>query len=262
MRNPYESDACSNLVTAHDATRSVWADILAQAVTGEHIGTMNYKTLAEMCDDYLEKAEALEHAEREEAHARMFRHAGRQMGFNIHADVLAPYWGRIRAAFVSRANAGDRTACFVIQEVMLESFAVATYERIARIAPGIIGQTFEAVAHEERGHVQHAVTFLREERAKGAERFDATVRAAHGEVMTTLAEMVAAEDPHGHCGLCRGSCVKRALPAVGLSTAELRGASLRQYMDTLDAIGVGQAVRVRASGCHPGSEAQPPLPDL
>src|SRR5450631_778949 len=111
-----ESDRCSHeeACSLTDVTTSVWADVLAQAVTGEHIGTLNYRTLAEICDDSLEKAEALEHASREEAHARMFRLAGRQMGFNVEADVLAPYWGRIRAAFVSRANAGDRTACFVI----------------------------------------------------------------------------------------------------------------------------------------------------
>jgi fatty aldehyde decarbonylase len=226
-----------------EVTTPVWIDVLAQAVTGERIGAMNYETLAAMCGDVAEREEALEHAAREEAHARMFRVAGRELGADITANVDAPYWARIRAAFVDRAEAGDRIACFVVQEVMLESFAVASYGRIARVAPGLIGRTFAAIAEEEREHVAHAVALLRDEREKDAARFDATVRAMHDEVMTTLAEMVAREDPRGHCGLCRTACVKRSLVAAGLTTAELRGASLRQYMETLDAIGVpGDAV--------------------
>lgn len=217
---------------------SVWADILAQAVTGEHIGVMNYRTLAELCDDAGQKEEALEHADRESAHARMFLSAAREVGADVCSDTAAPYWARIRSAFVERADARDRTACFVIQEVMLESFAVASYTRIARVAPGTIGRAFGAIAEEERGHVEHAVALLRGERDADAARFDETVRTAHGQVMTTLASMVAREDPDGHCGLCRTTCVKKSLASVGLSTAELRGAALRQYMDTLDAIGV------------------------
>jgi hypothetical protein len=60
----------------------------------------------------------------------------------------------------------------------------------------------------------------------------------HDEVMTTLAEMVAREDRAGHCGLCRGECVKPSLPGVGVSLSEVRGASLRRYLQTLDEIGV------------------------
>ena len=56
--------------------------------------------------------------------------------------------------------------------------------------------------------------------------------------MTALAEMVAREDPSGHCGLCKGSCVKQSLPRVGLGLSEVRGASLRRYLKTLDEIGV------------------------
>lgn len=49
-----------------------------------------------------------------------------------------------------------------------------------------------------------------------------------------LAEMLARECTHGHCEVCQGSCVKPSLFEVSLSAAELRGASLRRYLDTLD----------------------------
>ncbi len=60
----------------------------------------------------------------------------------------------------------------------------------------------------------------------------------HEQVMTALAEMVAREDRSGHCGLCKTACVKRSLPRVGLGLSDVRGASLRRYLKTLDEIGV------------------------
>ena len=56
--------------------------------------------------------------------------------------------------------------------------------------------------------------------------------------MTTLAEMLAKDCRHGHCEVCQGSCVKPALPDISLSAAELRGASLQQYLLTLDKLGL------------------------
>ena len=71
-----------------------------------------------------------------------------------------------------------------------------------------------------------------------AQRFDDKVYRLHLEVMTTLAEMLAKDCSHGHCEVCHGSCVKPSLPDVRLSAAELRGASLHQYLKTLDKLGL------------------------
>jgi len=56
--------------------------------------------------------------------------------------------------------------------------------------------------------------------------------------MTTLAKMLAKECKDGHCEVCHASCVKPALFGVRLSAAELRGASLQQYLKTLDMLGI------------------------
>ena len=40
----------------------IWQDVLAQAITGELFAAMNYTSLADVCDDPAEVAEALEHA--------------------------------------------------------------------------------------------------------------------------------------------------------------------------------------------------------
>lgn len=221
-----------------DEDAAIWGDVLAQAVTGELVGAMNYETLAELYHDAGEKAEALEHAAGERAHAALFRAAGLDLGIEVAVNLEAQYWQRIRSAFRARAEAGDLVDCIVAQEVMLESFAVASYQVVAAAAPGKLGSTFGRIAGEEAEHVVHAIGMLRAERARDPGTFDARVHRMHQQIMTPLAEMVAREDPGGHCGLCKGSCVKQSLPRVGLGLSEIRGASLRRYLQTLDEIGV------------------------
>lgn len=217
---------------------SIWRDILAQAVTGEMIGSLNYATLADLYDQDAERNEAIEHSNEEKAHAARFSAVGWDLNLPASADTSAPYWNRIRTAFLSRADRSDLIACILAQEVMLEAFAVATYELIGQVAPGKLGSIFSTIAREECEHVGHAISTLQIERRRAPRVFDENVREVHEEVMITLAEMVAREDHNGHCGLCHVSCAKPSLPTVGLSTATLRGVSLRRYLKTLDQIGV------------------------
>jgi hypothetical protein len=109
---------------------------------------------------------------------------------------------------------------------------------VGKVAPGSLGTTFASIAAEEEEHVDHAMAILRAERALDPQRFDDKVYRLHLDVMTTLAKMLAKECKDGHCEVCHASCVKPALFDVRLSAAELRGASLQQYLKTLDMLGI------------------------
>jgi len=216
----------------------VYADILSQAATGELVGMQNFAVLVGLYDDIDEKIEALEHAEIEKRHAVTFRSLARDLGVTAIADLDAPYWRRIHEAFLRRAAKRDLTACMLIQELMLESFAVSMYGRIGATAPGRLGRTFAAIAAEETEHLNHAVELLQRDFAVDPEGLESKVAAVHDEVMTVLAEMVAREDPAGHCGLCREACVKGSLGRVNLDIVRLRGEALNLYMRSLDRIGL------------------------
>ena len=216
----------------------IWQDILAQAMTGELVAAMNYASLSEICDDPAEVADALEHAESERGHAARFAAEGRKIGVDVPNNVDAKHWKRLRDAFLRCITERDFIGCLIVQEIMLESFAVASYARVGRVAPGSLGQTFASIAAEEEEHVEHAMSILRKDRALDAGRFDDKVYRLHLEVMTTLAKMLAKECKDGHCEVCHASCVKPSLFDVSLSAAELRGASLQQYLKTLDMLGI------------------------
>jgi fatty aldehyde decarbonylase len=216
----------------------IWQDVLAQAMTGELLAAMNYTSLSEVCDDPAEVAEALEHARNERGHAAAFAAEGRRIGVNVASNVEAKHWKRLRGAFLGCIADRDFIGCLIVQEIMLESFAVASYARVGKVAPGSLGETFARIAAEEEEHIEHALAFLRAERARDAQCFDDRLHRLHLEVMTILAQMLAKECKDGHCEVCQTSCVKPSLFEVRLSAAELRGASLQQYLKTLDLLGI------------------------
>src|SRR5258706_7913516 len=223
----------------------IWQDVLAQAITGELLAAMNYASLSEICDDPAEVADALEHAEGERGHAAAFAMEGRKIGVDAPDNVDAKHWKRLREAFLRCIEERDFIGCLIVQEIMLESFAVASYSRVGKVAPGSLGRTFAAIAAEEEEHVDHAMAILRAERALDAQRFDDKVHGLHLEVMTTLAKMMAKECRDGHCEVCHSSCVKPSLFDVSLSAVVLRGVSLRQYLKTLDMLGIPGEVTLK-----------------
>src|SRR6266849_1556885 len=134
----------------------IWQDILAQAMTGELLAAMNYASLAEICDDPAEIADALEHAQGEQGHAAAFAAEGRKIGVDVTNNVDAKHWKRLRDAFLRCITERDFIDCLIVQEIMLESFAVASYSRVGKVAPGTLGKTFARIAAEEEEHVDHA----------------------------------------------------------------------------------------------------------
>lgn len=219
-------------------TAPIWQDVLAQAVTGELVAAMNYAALAAICDDPQEAEEAREHAAIERSHAAAFMAAGRKVGVDVVSNVDGKHWKRLREAFMRCVEERDVIGCLIVQEIMLEAFALASYSRVAIVAPGSLGRVFGAIAADEQEHADHAMAILKAERDANPDRFDDKLHRLHLEVMTTLALMLTKECKDGHCEVCQSSCVKPSLFEVNLSAALLRGASLQQYMKTLDALGL------------------------
>src|SRR5207237_9723215 len=114
-------------------TAPIWQDGLAHAVTGELAAAMNYGALAEICDDPDEAGQAREHAAIERSHAAAFRAAGRKIGVDVVSNVDGKHWKRLREAFMRCVAERDTIGCLIVQEIMLEAFALASYTRVANV---------------------------------------------------------------------------------------------------------------------------------
>ncbi|HET6992387.1 MAG TPA: long-chain fatty aldehyde decarbonylase, partial [Bacteroidia bacterium] len=124
----------------------VISDVFSQAITGELIGMSNFASLAETIDDTHEKMEAVEHANSERMHAEAFLAYVRKMNLNLHINMQGEYWGNVRKVFLKYAHKKDFISCLIIQEVMLESFAVSMYTDVGRALGGEAGRLFLNIA--------------------------------------------------------------------------------------------------------------------
>jgi fatty aldehyde decarbonylase len=217
---------------------NVVSDIFSQAITGELIGMSNFASLAETIDDPHEKMEAVEHANSERLHAEGFMAYAKKTGLKINVNLQGAYWGNMRNQFLSYARQQDFIACLIIQEVMLESFAVSMYTDVGNALGGEAGELFLNIAEEEKEHLEHSSDLLRAELHKNREAFINKFERLHFDCMTILADFTATSDLRGHCGVCNGECMKGALHHIGLDSVSLRGNALALYAEALDNIGI------------------------
>jgi rubrerythrin len=217
---------------------NVISDIFSQAITGELIGMSNFASLAETIDDPQEKMEAVEHANSERMHAEAFLTYANKTGLNININMHGEYWGNVRKQFLAYAQRRDFIACLIIQEVILESFAISMYKDVGNALEGDASVLFLKIANEEREHLDHSSNLLRAEFKKNPETFITKFEEVHFKCMTILAQFSATTDLRGHCGVCNGACMKNSLHHVGLNIVDMRGSALALYAHALDNIGI------------------------
>ena len=218
--------------------RSLVDDILSQAITGELIGMSNFASLCGVIDDVDEKMEASEHSNCERAHAEGFINIAKKYNYEPLINLDGYYWKNVRECFLKYANQKDFIGCIIIQEVMLECFAVSMYKDVGEALEGEIGELFAAISKEEQEHIEHSIDLLQAEMNKDPEGFYKKVEQIHLDCMTILGEWTAKSDLKGHCGVCKGTCMKESLHYAGLDLAAVRGNALNLYVKTLDRIGL------------------------
>jgi rubrerythrin len=217
---------------------NVISDVFSQAITGELIGMSNFASLAETIDDAHEKMEAVEHANSERSHAEAFLAYSKKKKLQITINMHGEYWGNIRKQFSHYARNKDFISCLIIQEVMLESFAVSMYTDVGHALGGEAERLFLHIAGEEKEHLEHSSDILRAELKKDSAAFIKKFEELHFNCMTILAEFTARTDLRGHCGVCNGECMKRSLHHIGLDIVNLRGNALALYASAMDNIGI------------------------
>ena len=217
---------------------SVVSDILSQAITGELIGMLNYSSIATMSHNPREILHAVENANSERGHALAFMSAAEKHDLNVIVNPQANYWNSVRRTFLDWVGQNDLVACVLIQDFMLEGFAISMYSQIGKAINGSIGELFTKTAQQEESHLEASIEFLLDERDKDPPAFEIKVQRVHEGAMPALAEMVSCEDHHGHCDLCGSSCVKESLPLAGLDIGTLRGCALNYYLKSLDRLGL------------------------
>jgi rubrerythrin len=216
----------------------VIADVLSQAISGELVGMSNFASLAGIIEDIHEKMEAVEHAESERQHALGFQYIAQKNNLAVVANIEGIYWKTVRDIFLQYAEKRDFIACLIIQEIMLESFAVSMYKDAGEAIGGEIGALLIETSAQEKEHLSHATEILQRELLTNRELFINKFKLIHEQVMTVLAQWTSVSDVKGHCGVCNGNCMKDDLEEIGLNIRYIRANALKTYAQALDTIGL------------------------
>lgn len=218
--------------------------VVSQAVAGEAVGLEHYARMVALAPDLEEKLELVDEAAKERAHLVAMRKAAARAGVTVVDGDEDPYWTRVREAFEERAADGDLATCSVIQDVVLECYAIVLYEAIAPVASAEVGRMAQRIAADERGHLEHGVRRLAASATDDPDGTKARVEFANERVARVLAGWVAPEDCTPVCAVCGsidGVCAKDDLRAGGLGVDRLRPAFAQLYGRSLRQAGLPAA---------------------
>jgi fatty aldehyde decarbonylase len=214
--------------------------IASQAITGESVGIDHYARMIPLARSQADRLSFLEDAWRERQHLLAVQDIAAKAGWSIEDGRDDPYWSRVRAAFEECAARGDLLGCRVVQDVVLECFAVSLYRLLAPHVDPPLSARFELIADDEATHLAQGLEHLGRAVREEPERAEASVEFANERVARVLAEWLGPSSCAPVCGICGkvgGGCLKPDLDAIEVDRSRMRGDFANRY---------GQALRTAA----------------
>jgi fatty aldehyde decarbonylase len=236
------------LAPNHPSYARVHRIILSQAVTGESVGIEHYARMISLTADLDERLGLLEDAWRERGHLESMRQVAKQLGLEVEEARDDPYWSRVKVAFAECASGGDLLGCYVIQDLVLECFAVVLYDALVPCVEPFIAERLSRVANDERSHLAHGVKMVREAHDRNPQTTFKRIEFANERVARVLAEWIKPQNCTPICGVCGkvgGGCAKPDLELLELNMSRMQSMFVSRYGEALREVGVptGQVTR-------------------
>jgi fatty aldehyde decarbonylase len=220
---------------------TVYRDVIGHSVTGEAIGIEHYSRMIPLTQSIEERLDLLEDAYREKQHLLGMREVADKLGLTAKTDLDGYYWRRVRAAFRERAEAGDLLGCYVMQDIVLETFAVIMYEAVIPGSTPFAAQMVRGIAGEERTHLAHGIRALKTAYEEDPEGVRERVAFANERVARVLSEWTRPDQCGISCGVCVNTCAKHDLPLIEVDLASVHARFLDDYGRALREIGLPAA---------------------
>jgi fatty aldehyde decarbonylase len=228
----------------HPEFRAVYGGIVSHIVTGEAVGMEHYARLVPAARDLRERLELLEEAWTEGRHLASMLDLAERLSLTVAWSSGDAYWGQVRSYFDERLADSDLASCRLVQDVILESFAVALYESVLPTLELSVAERVRVILVDEREHLGHGVAALRARVAEDPEGSAARVERANDVVVRLLARWIREADCAPECGVCRTlvrRCLKRDLRQLGVELSLARARFLSIYGRALREAGFAAA---------------------
>lgn len=210
--------------------------VFSQIVTGEAVGVEHYARMIPLAPSLEERLRLLEDAWHEGLHLRAVQQLALRMELPVDPAENDPYWGRVQAAFNECAERKDLTACYFIQDVVLECFAITLYRSLAPLLGGEVQRTLERIAADEEKHLEEGRQRLQQSYATDPEGAMARMDFANERVARVLSEWIKPEDCTPVCSVCGkvgGGCAKADLAKIDLDMTQVMADFAERYGEIL-----------------------------
>ena len=226
----------------------VYRTLLSHIVTGESVGIEHYARMVPLARTMQERIDLVDAAHDERGHLVSILDAARSLGIATEWAADDAYWGTVRRTFKEAADRGDLLECYVIQDVVLETFAVTLYGAIQGGLETSLASRVAAIATDEGQHLAHGIAALRSRALGDDVELRPRVEVANESVARVLAEWLRESDCASLCGVCaktRGSCFKDDLGIFGVDLGRTRARFISLYGESLRGLGFTPAAVTR-----------------
>ena len=219
----------------------IYRDVISHSVTGEAVGIEHYSRMIPLTSSVEERLDLLEDAYREKAHLLSMRDVGKKLGLPVKTDLDGFYWKQVRMAFKERADAGDLLCCYIMQDIIIEIFAMLLYEAVIPASTMFAARRLRRIAEEERTHLAHGVRALKEVYGRDPEGMRERVEFANERVARVLAEWTGPDKCGTSCGVCNTECAKLDLHLLEMDMPSIQARFIDEYGKSLREIGLPAA---------------------
>ena len=150
----------------------------------------NYSDLVLMVDATEDKLRFLDFASQESKHIRMLAKLGKRLDFRVEQRIVEPEWHALRSHFHEAAERRAFTSCILIQDVMVETMAVALYQTLAGMRDAetdpATAQVASRILADEYEHLDYGVDQVRQHLERDRKATEDALVWAHHRVMPQL----------------------------------------------------------------------------
>jgi fatty aldehyde decarbonylase len=227
------------LAPDHPRYNALHRTIISHSMTGESIAIDHYAKMIPLARSIEERLELVEEAYHERTHLLSMSKVATDLGVTpVISDGY--YWKKVREAFDKCVAAKDIEGCYVIQDIVLESYAIILYDALI---PGLepkIAKKVEQIAKDEREHLEVGIKRLTETMRTQAAQSIERLEFANEHVARVLAEWVQPSDCTPVCGVCgdlEGACAKSDLALINVDMNQVGADFAMLYGRTLRDVG-------------------------
>jgi fatty aldehyde decarbonylase len=197
----------------------------------------NYTEMVHLFADTEAKLATVRQALEEGKHVLVLEKLAQRLAIPLDDTLLQEQWSNVRRHCSEAARRGDLAACLIIQDLMVESLAIALYRVFAgqENAESEAARVSNLLLEDELRHLDIGVARIDALIDQDADAVHDSLRWAHHRVMPELFDMV-----HQACDfLCHRHSLDCDVVEMGKTTIDLemlKIAALTQYVDMLHTV--------------------------